>query len=39
MPNTFPFKATKETHEPHETKIDIDEFRRGTTNITLLALG
>jgi hypothetical protein len=39
MPNTFLFKATKETHEQHEIKKDIDEFKRGTTNITLLALG
>jgi hypothetical protein len=31
----FPFKARKETHEQHKTKIDIDEFRSGTTNITL----
>jgi hypothetical protein len=30
----FPFKARKETHEQHKTKIDIDEFRSGTTNIT-----
>ncbi len=32
----FPFEARKETHEQHKTKIDIDEFRSGTTNITLL---
>jgi hypothetical protein len=25
----------KETHEQHKTKIDLDEFRSGTTNITL----
>jgi hypothetical protein len=25
----------KETHEKCKTKIDIDEFRSGTTNITL----
>jgi hypothetical protein len=30
----FPFEARKETHEQHKTKIDIDEFRSGTTNIT-----
>jgi hypothetical protein len=30
----FPFKARKETHEQCKTKIDIDEFRTGTTNIT-----
>jgi hypothetical protein len=35
MQNTFPFEAMKETHEQHKTKIDIDEFRSGTTNITL----
>ncbi len=28
----FPFGARKETHEQHKTKIDIDEFRSGTTN-------
>jgi hypothetical protein len=32
---TFLFKAVKETHEQCKTKIDIDEFRSGTTNITL----
>ena len=32
----FPFEARKETHEQHKTKIDIDEFRSGTTNITLI---
>jgi hypothetical protein len=31
---TFLFKAMKETHEQHKTKIDIDKFRSGTTNIT-----
>jgi hypothetical protein len=31
---TFLFKAMKETHEQLKTKIDIDEFRSGTTNIT-----
>ncbi len=31
----FPFEARKETHEQCKTKIDIDEFRSGTTNITL----
>ena len=36
MPNMFPFKAMKETHEPRKTKIDIDEFRSGTANITLV---
>ncbi len=30
------FEAMKETHEQCKTKIDIDEFRSGTTNITLL---
>jgi hypothetical protein len=30
----FPFEARKEAHEQHKTKIDIDEFRSGTTNIT-----
>jgi hypothetical protein len=30
----FPFEARKETHEQRKTKIDIDEFRSGTTNIT-----
>ncbi len=30
----FLFEARKETHEQHKTKIDIDEFRSGTTNIT-----
>jgi hypothetical protein len=34
----FPFKARKETHEQRKTKIDIDEFRSRTTNITLLAM-
>ncbi len=29
----FPFEARKETHEQHKNKIDIDEFRSGTTNI------
>jgi hypothetical protein len=28
MPNMFLFKATRKTHEPHKTKIDIDEFRK-----------
>ncbi len=28
----------KETHEQRKTKIDIDEFRSGTTNITLTNL-
>ncbi len=32
----FPFEARKETPEQRKTKIDIDEFRSGTTNITLL---
>ncbi len=32
----FLFEARKETHEQRQTKIDIDEFRSGTTNITLL---
>jgi hypothetical protein len=31
----FLFEARKETHEQHITKIDLDEFRSGTTNITL----
>ncbi len=31
----FPFEARNETHEQHKIKIDIDEFRSGTTNITL----
>jgi hypothetical protein len=31
--NTYLFKAMKETHEQRKTKIDIDEFRSGTTNI------
>ncbi len=31
---TFLFKAMKETHEQRKTKIDVDEFRSGTTNIT-----
>ena len=30
----FLFKAMKETHEQRKTKIDIDEFRSGATNIT-----
>ncbi len=30
----FPFEARKETHEQRKTKIDIDEFRSRTTNIT-----
>jgi hypothetical protein len=38
MPNMFPFKAMKETHEPRKTKIDIDEFRSGTTNITIFCM-
>jgi hypothetical protein len=33
---TFLFKAMKKTHEQRKTKIDIDEFRSKTTNITLL---
>jgi hypothetical protein len=32
----FLFEARKETHEQCKTKIDIDEFRSGTTNITLM---
>ncbi len=32
----FLFEARKETHEQRKTKIDIDEFRSGTTNITLI---
>jgi hypothetical protein len=32
----FPFVARKETDEQHKTKIGIDEFRSGTTDITLL---
>jgi hypothetical protein len=35
----FPFEARKETHEQRKTKIDIDEFRSGTTNINLLDSG
>jgi hypothetical protein len=31
----FLFEARKETHEQRKTKIDIDEFRSKTTNITL----
>jgi hypothetical protein len=31
MQNTFLFGAMKETHEQCKTKIDIDEFRSGTT--------
>jgi hypothetical protein len=38
MQNTFPFDAMKETHEPRKTKLDIDEFRSRTANITLLAV-
>jgi hypothetical protein len=34
MQDTFLFKAMKETHEQHKTKIDIDEFITGTTNTT-----
>jgi hypothetical protein len=34
MQNTFSFKAMKETHEQSQTKIDIDELKSGTTNIT-----
>jgi hypothetical protein len=30
------FEARKETHEQRKTKINIDEFRSGTTNITLI---
>ncbi len=30
----FPFTASKGTHEQRKTKIDKDEFRSGTTNIT-----
>ena len=29
------YKAMKETHEQHKTKIDIDELITGPTNITL----
>jgi hypothetical protein len=32
---TFLFEAMKETHKQRKTKIDIDEFRSRTTNITL----
>jgi hypothetical protein len=35
---TFLFEAMNETHEQIKTKIDIDEFRSGTTNITLFGL-
>ncbi len=35
----FPFRARKKTHEQHKTKRDIDEFRSGTTNITLMDNG
>jgi hypothetical protein len=35
MQDSILFKAMKETHEQHKTKIDIDEFFTGTTNITL----
>ncbi len=31
----LPFEARKETHEQRKTKIDLDEFRSRTTNITL----
>jgi hypothetical protein len=36
--NSLPvlFKAMKEAHEQHKTKIDIDELNTGPTNITLL---
>ncbi len=32
------FEARKETHDQLKTKIDIDEFRSGTTNITQIAI-
>jgi hypothetical protein len=35
----FLFEARKETHEQCKTKIDIDEFRSGTTIITLPSKG
>jgi hypothetical protein len=35
MQNMFLFEAMKETHEQRKTKIDIDELKSGTTNITL----
>ncbi len=35
---TFLFKAMKETHEQRKTKIDIDEFRSKTINITLMQI-
>jgi hypothetical protein len=38
MKDTFPFKAMKETHEHHKTKIDIDELITGPTNITLFLI-
>jgi hypothetical protein len=33
---TFLFEAMKETYQQRKTKIDVDEFRSGTTKITLL---
>jgi hypothetical protein len=39
MQNTFLFKAMKETHKQCKTKIDIDELKRGTTNITHYCFG
>jgi hypothetical protein len=39
MQDMFPFKAMKETNEQRKTKIDIDELKSGTTNITLVCMG
>ena len=38
MQDTFTFKAMKETHEQHKTKIDIDELKSMTTNITQICM-
>jgi hypothetical protein len=35
MQDAFLFEAMKESHEQHKSKIDIDKFITGTTNMTL----
>ncbi len=38
MQDTFLFQEMQETHGQQKTKIDIDKFITGTTNMTLLPL-
>jgi hypothetical protein len=39
MQDTFPFKAMKEIHEQHKTKLEIDELITGTTTTSAVTTG